>query len=60
MKLSENLLNKIKPFMESVTSDIGEISSGNVKYINRVIYKDADKTLADIRIASSKMVSLEK
>lgn len=60
MNALQNLLNEIKPSMEGLVPDTGEISSKNTKYMDRVITVNAAKTVADIRIASPKMASLEK
>jgi carbonic anhydrase len=60
MMALQNLLDEIRPSMEGIVPDTGEISSGNKKYLDRVITVNADKTVKDIRIASPKMASLEK
>lgn len=60
MNALQNLLDEIKPSMSGVMPDTGEISSGNTKYMNRVIYKNAAKTVEDIRTSSPKMASLEE
>ena len=60
MNALQNLLDEIKPSMTGVVPDTGKISPGNIKYINKVIYKNAAKTVDDIRIASPKMEGLEQ
>lgn len=60
MNALQNLLNEIRPSMEGIVPDTGEISSGNTKYLNSVINYNAEKTVQDIRLASPKMASLEK
>lgn len=59
MNALQNLLNEIKPSMEGIVPETGEISSGNTKYLNNVIQVNAEKTVKDIRLASPKMASLE-
>lgn len=56
----QNLLDEIKPSMANIVPETGEISSGNVRYMNEVIHNNALKTVLDIRTASPKMASLEK
>lgn len=60
MNALQNLLDEIKPSMTGVVPDTGEISPGNIKYMNKVIYKNAAKTVDDIRNASPKMARLEQ
>lgn len=59
MNSLQNLLNEIKPSMESITTD-GAISSKNVAYTNDVINNNAKKTVEDIRLSSPTMAALEK
>jgi carbonic anhydrase len=58
--LCKTFLDQIKPSMTGVVPDTGEISPGNIKYMNKVIYKNAAETVDDIRIASPKMARLEQ
>ena len=60
MNSLQNLLNEIRPSMADIVSSTGEVSSGNVQYMNRVIDKNAIKTVEDIRKVSPKMAALEK
>lgn len=60
MNALQNLLNEIRPSMADIVPETGEISSGNVQYLDRVIAKNAAKTVEDIRITSPKMAALEK
>lgn len=59
MNALQNLLDEIKPSV-AMTEKNGEVSSKNTAFMNAVIYKNASKTVEDIRIASPKMASLEK
>ena len=59
MNALQNLLNEIKPSVEATTPN-GKVSSENEVFTTSVIYKNAIKTVEDIRIASPKMAALEK
>jgi carbonic anhydrase len=59
MSALQNLLDEIRPSVDMTEKD-GEVSSANFKFMNNVIYNNAQKTVEDIRIASPKMASLEK
>ena len=54
----DDLLKQIKPSMEGVESN-GEVSSKNVEFTDRVIHKNAIRTVEDIRRQSPKMAELE-
>lgn len=59
MNALQNLLDEIKPSVEA-TEKNGAISSKNEAFTTNVIYKNALKTVEDIRTRSPKMASLEK
>jgi carbonic anhydrase len=59
MTALQDLLNEIKPAI-ALTEKNGEVSSKNEAFTTSVIYRNATKTVEDIRVASPKMASLEK
>ena len=59
MNALQYLLDEIKPSV-ALADNNGEVSSKNIEFMNNVIYKNALKTVEDIRITSPKMASLEK
>lgn len=59
MNALQDLLNEIKPSVD-ITDKIGERSSKNEEFTNSVIYKNALKTVDDIRKTSPTMTNLEK
>jgi len=59
MNALSDLLAEIKPSV-AATEVNGEVSSKNVAFTNKVIHKNALKTVEDIRTQSPKMAALEK
>ena len=59
MNALQNLLDEIRPSVEA-TEKNGAVSSKNEEFTNSVIYKNALKTVEDIRVRSPKMAALEK